>query len=276
MVWDVVIVGGGSAGLAAGALLGHKGLKVLVLERQHKPGGRALTQEINGFRLTLGLHPVPNGSSGPLYRILKRIGKLGRVRFVRPELNDSWSVHGTDLHRMILRPPHFVTSKILPPASKLRLMALAPKLMTARTAALWHMPLGEWLRTLTSDEAVQRYLLDQAMIMSFDPQPKQMSSGQFIESFRAVSTARLPFFHVHQGWSAIYAALIERIEETGGQVRTASRVQQLSVSKEQVQHVVVGGGDTVQDLGWLPWTWGWSAPCRCARLRSIAARTESS
>lgn len=245
MIWDAVIVGGGSAGLAAGALLGHSGLRVQVLERQSKPGGRGLTQEANGFRLNLGLHSVPNGSSGPLYRILKRIGKLDRVRFVRPELDDSWFVHGSNLHRMILKPVHFLTSSLLPRASKLRLIGFAPKLMTARLDALWHTPLGEWVQALTDDVAIHEYLLDQAMLMTFDAEPEAMSTGHFLENFRATAMARLPFFHVHQGWSAIYEALIERIQESGGEVKTGARVDKVDISEGQVQNVTLTNGELV-------------------------------
>ncbi|MEX2703979.1 MAG: NAD(P)-binding protein, partial [Candidatus Freyrarchaeum guaymaensis] len=41
MKWDVVVVGSGFGGLTCGALLARDGLRVLLLEREDRLGGRA-------------------------------------------------------------------------------------------------------------------------------------------------------------------------------------------------------------------------------------------
>lgn len=51
MRYDVAIIGGGAEGLIAAALLGRAGLRVVVLERNEKAGGRCTTREFHpGFR----------------------------------------------------------------------------------------------------------------------------------------------------------------------------------------------------------------------------------
>ena len=50
----VVIIGAGPGGLAAAMLLARAGLRVTVLERQPRVGGRTTTLEANGFRFDLG------------------------------------------------------------------------------------------------------------------------------------------------------------------------------------------------------------------------------
>ena len=55
---DVVIIGGGIAGLATGALLAKAGKRVTVLEKGNQPGGRAYTYEDKGFTLNYGPHAV--------------------------------------------------------------------------------------------------------------------------------------------------------------------------------------------------------------------------
>src|SRR5512138_3081363 len=47
---DVVVVGGGIAGLAAALYLSRGGLRVAVYEKSGHPGGRARTRAIGGFR----------------------------------------------------------------------------------------------------------------------------------------------------------------------------------------------------------------------------------
>jgi glycine/D-amino acid oxidase-like deaminating enzyme len=53
---DTIVIGGGIAGLAAAAYLGRAGRRVLVLEKAAALGGRAVTQDHDGFRFNLGTH----------------------------------------------------------------------------------------------------------------------------------------------------------------------------------------------------------------------------
>src|SRR5438105_2595593 len=51
---DVVIVGGGIAGLAAAYELHQRGLSFVVLERDTRPGGVIFSEEIDGFTIDAG------------------------------------------------------------------------------------------------------------------------------------------------------------------------------------------------------------------------------
>ena len=62
MVSDVLIVGGGVAGLACAQHLRRAGLQTLVLEGSDEVGGRARTDELDGFRLDRGFHLLPAAS----------------------------------------------------------------------------------------------------------------------------------------------------------------------------------------------------------------------
>lgn len=62
MVSEVLIVGGGVAGLACAQHLRQAGLHPLVLEGSDEVGGRARTDEFDGFRLDRGFHLLPAAS----------------------------------------------------------------------------------------------------------------------------------------------------------------------------------------------------------------------
>ena len=70
---DVIIIGAGSAGIAAARSLIAHGLTVTILEARDRIGGRALTQSFKGHPLDLGAHWLHAGPINPLV-------KLGRVR----------------------------------------------------------------------------------------------------------------------------------------------------------------------------------------------------
>ena len=51
---DIVVVGGGAAGIGAARQLARSGLSILLLEASSRLGGRAWTQEVEGLNLDLG------------------------------------------------------------------------------------------------------------------------------------------------------------------------------------------------------------------------------
>lgn len=65
---DVVVIGGGLGGLATAALLGRHGKRPIVIEKATRLGGRARSQETQGFTFNLGPHALYRG--GPAHRLL--------------------------------------------------------------------------------------------------------------------------------------------------------------------------------------------------------------
>ena len=74
MKYNTVIIGGGLAGLTAGATLSKFGRKVLLLEQHYKPGGCATTFKRGDFIIEVGLHEmsgiVENGTIPKIFEML--------------------------------------------------------------------------------------------------------------------------------------------------------------------------------------------------------------
>jgi len=82
--YDVIVIGAGIGGLAAGALLAKKGLSVAVFEAHKKPGGYCTSFKRKGFMFDSVLDAVSGaGEGGWLRRVLKRLDVDGEVGFVR-------------------------------------------------------------------------------------------------------------------------------------------------------------------------------------------------
>jgi phytoene dehydrogenase-like protein len=89
---QIIIVGAGIGGLAAAALLAKRGLKVLVIEAHHQPGGfcSCWTRDIvrNGerlsFRFDAGVQDFSGlGPRGPLRQLLLQLGAVDRLDWKR-------------------------------------------------------------------------------------------------------------------------------------------------------------------------------------------------
>ena len=61
---DVIIIGGGLAGLTAATYLGKAGRSVRLFEQARQLGGRAQTQEKKGFQFNLGPHALYQAGEG--------------------------------------------------------------------------------------------------------------------------------------------------------------------------------------------------------------------
>jgi phytoene dehydrogenase-like protein len=69
--WDVIVIGAGLAGLAAGATAARAGSATLVLDA-HVPGGRARVTHRDGFVFNRGLHALYKGGAG--WKVLRSLG----------------------------------------------------------------------------------------------------------------------------------------------------------------------------------------------------------
>ena len=104
MVRDVVIVGGGLAGLACGVALSDAGLRVTVVEREKRLGGRARswTDASSGDEIDLGPH-VLHSEYRNMLALLERLGTRDRVCW-QPEKLITFS-NGVVLRHRRLPPP---------------------------------------------------------------------------------------------------------------------------------------------------------------------------
>ncbi len=72
--FDIVVIGAGAAGLAAGEQLAASGLSFIILEARERVGGRAQTRVARGFPLDLGCGWLHSADRNPWTRIAAELG----------------------------------------------------------------------------------------------------------------------------------------------------------------------------------------------------------
>src|SRR5579871_825943 len=93
---DVVVIGGGLAGLAAAALSARGGARVTLIERAPSTGGRAASHARGGFLLNQGPHALYRG--GAAEEVLRALG----VAYVGhpPPTSGAFGLDGGALHTL--------------------------------------------------------------------------------------------------------------------------------------------------------------------------------
>jgi len=239
---QVVIVGGGFAGLATGALLAHTGARVTVFERRPVIGGRALVVKQDGFTLNYGLHYVVGGHASPHYRILQRIGKLEAAPLAPVDSRKLYRMRDGQLYHVPSTPLDMLTTKLLSAQGKLALAKAFIPLMTANPEKLWHIPVGKWLDGITHEPTLRNFLLDLCGPLSFEAEPELLSAAHFLLAVRPLLMPKGPLaLYPVGGWVGMFEAFKAHIEEKGGQVRLKAAVKRLEIQDNKIVGVWADG-----------------------------------
>jgi prolycopene isomerase len=83
--YDVIVIGTGMGGSAAGAISALNGCKTLILEKNPRPGGSCSYYEKDGFQVDAGTHLFIRGNKGPFGVLTRRLGVGTPINFIRTD-----------------------------------------------------------------------------------------------------------------------------------------------------------------------------------------------
>jgi squalene-associated FAD-dependent desaturase len=257
---DVVVIGGGFAGLSAAAALAARGVRVLVLDARPQLGGRAtaFTDRETGELVDNGQH-VLFGCYRATFEFLSRINALDNVR-VQPSLEVAY-LDGEGV-RSVLRCPalpsplHLLAAVLdwdaIPWRDRVAALRLAGPLRRARrelrrSGTVTAEPSGtvtEWLIAHGQRDTLRAWLWDPLAVAALNQSPDDALASPFLrvlaEMFgpeRAASALVLPTRPLHQ----MYAEPArEFIESRGGEVRV-NALARIVVQHGRVRAVDVRG-----------------------------------
>lgn len=184
-MYDVVVIGAGLGGLLTAAMLGRRGKKVLVLEREAEVGGRLRSVEIDGYILDAGAYLWPNlhldralaaagaefrGSIIPVTRVLRVFVEGGGGA----ELPFPWPGMSGDTFANAARATLRADDATF--AGLCSLWEQLAQLGDDDVAALRHVPVRQALPRFTTDPAVADAFRRNLMLFgSIDPQSASMA-----------------------------------------------------------------------------------------------------
>ncbi|PWW53031.1 FAD-dependent oxidoreductase [Actinokineospora spheciospongiae] len=192
---DVVVVGGGLAGLTAAAVLSRRGHRVVLVEAGGELGGRARTTSVAGFSLNLGPRALYKGYT---YRMLRSLGI--RLRAGTPAVGDGRALRAGELTPGyasafgLLRSPLFSLRERAALGAFLGLTRTAPAGLTAE----------EWLADALPTERTREAAFGLLRVSCYTGSPAMIDARSVAAQLALV---RKGVLYVDGGWSSIVDAL---------------------------------------------------------------------
>jgi phytoene dehydrogenase-like protein len=113
-LFDVAVIGGGLGGLTAAIYAARAGRSVIVFEKSPQAGGRASTQNVDGFHFNQGPHALYRGGHG--IPILRELGIS--YEGAKASYDGSWAVRDGEKHPLPGTPEALLSTPLLTEVSR--------------------------------------------------------------------------------------------------------------------------------------------------------------
>lgn len=230
---NVIVVGGGLAGLAASVFLARGGRTVTIFEKRRYLGGRAVTHLRHGYRFNLGPHAFYRGGLGA--QVLKELGIP--VRGGRPDGRGIAILNDRE-YRFPGGPLSVLTTGLLSARDKIEAVALLVKIRQTKKFDRYRtMSVREWLDQHVQRERVRETMEALLRLATYCDEPQYQSAAAALAQLRL---AMRGVVYVDEGWQKIVDSLHSSAVAAGVNFVTSSRV--ISIEHDgQVRGIQLGG-----------------------------------
>ena len=234
---QVVVVGGGVAGLTATCFLAREGVEVTLFEKAPNVGGRAATRESGGFLFNRGIHALYTG--GAASQALEELG----VSYGHGTPRETFVWDGGELRPFPTSPAQFLRSELLGAGDKMALVRLFAGLGRARPRDLAGTSLGEWLDAKIHRPRLRRLVDSLAYPLVYTSALDLVSAEVFVDKFQRA--LRHPVHYVDGGWRVLVDGLREVAEGAGAHIINDVGVEGIEVEGNRARGVRLRGGGVV-------------------------------
>ncbi|GAB6919624.1 NAD(P)/FAD-dependent oxidoreductase [Rhodococcus erythropolis] len=228
--FDAVVVGAGAGGLFAAARLAHRGYKTLVVEALDKVGGRASTDEIDGFKVNNGAIVIEVG--GVTEETFAEVGAKFDIRQPSPPI--LYRIGGKNVD-VTGGGWGLLLSKLTRQGAK-----LVSGLGAARNDS--GLPGGEmstadWVSKYTKNEGVHGIFRNMCASV-FAVSSNELPARVFLTYFTRKSAFKKFGFHP-EGTIGVWKALADSVESNGGEIWLSTTVESIETADGVITGVAV-------------------------------------
>ena len=235
--FDVVVIGAGAGGLFTAARLAHHGYRTLVVERLDKVGGRASTDDIDGFKVNIGAIVIEVG--GITQQTCDEVGAPFDIREPKPAL--LYRIGGKNVD-VTGGGWGFLLSKLTRQGVK-----LVAGIGAARSDSGLpedQISTAEWVSRYTKNERVHGIFRNMCASI-FAVGSEDLPARVFLTYFTRKSAFKRFGFHP-QGTIGLWRGLADVVESHGGEVWLSTTATQIASDANRVTGVeVIRAGEKV-------------------------------
>lgn len=244
MAGSVIVVGAGISGLCTAAMLAREGVRVRVLEKSRRVGGRTASSTFRGHTLDNGFHIMPFYKASAVYGVLRRLGITGRLPLAMVDRISFFK--GSGFFRYPRGIMDMLRLSMVPPAGRLRLLRLLlPMAFSPMAWAERHdsRALSEVTAGLRGEE---RSFFEAVCMLAFADTPEHVSLGEFVRTmiranpFRGGTSGFA--YPAEGGYDRVCELLAQYVRESGGTVELGAAVSGVTVSGGATRGVVDASG----------------------------------
>lgn len=220
---QVLVVGGGLAGLTAAAWLSRHGKRVTLIEKAPKLGGRAITIPIKGFNFNFGAHAIYGRDRSVLRKLEQEIGL--QVQWRDFSADKAYYDLGDTTTPLPATLSGILRTEMLDSQNKLRFLYEIFRTLTTLERGEQGVPIGEYLRK--EPEQVRDMLLTLSCSNFFTNEPERIPSPLFFQYYRRIFSTQKPVAYIGGGWQSIVNGLEQIVLAHGGEIITKERIQKV-------------------------------------------------
>lgn len=223
--YDAVIIGGGLSGLTASIYLAKAGLRVLLVEKSNRLGGRALTVKKKGAYLNLGVHAFYQEGVGE--EVLKELEVKLKGANPPPSVAAIWN---NQVFPLPTGPIQLLTSKLFSFTGKIELARFMMKLAKIDTTKLERVTFREWAEKEVQDPMIRHVIYSICRTNTFVPHPELLIASIAVKQLQRTFGGKA--FYIEKGWANLVDALKQKAEQASVTIVTGRSVVGIVPDKE--------------------------------------------
>jgi phytoene dehydrogenase-like protein len=235
MTKKITVVGGGWAGLTAAAVAARAGAQVTVLEARTELGGRARTENVNGFLLNQGAHALYAAFEG--MKVLTDLGITPRGN--KPSLRGYGRLRGK-IGLMPGTPLDSLRSPMIDLRTKFHLGKLLANPKKALRSDTDGRSMQEWINEQTSDDDARLILAMAARTATYMGDMSAIAACVAVPQMIGALTDGV--IYLDGGWQQIVDALSDVAVRHGAIVKTGDKVSSLDEVSDCDAVILANGG----------------------------------